>query len=245
VSDNAFSFRWGVPALDGGFTDIPNLFLDYYTQAGVNRNEFLVIIHLARYQYNSRGSESRPSLDTVASQLDYTTRNLRKIFSGLEKRGLLKRNYRQGMTTIYDFSGFSRKLIEVARRAGEELDDRGEPQDRGTPEPQAPPPRNCRTSEEEKQEEHINNNGAGALNPERDRILELLRDFGIAEGVAEKLADSDNCSYDRVQAWIHYARTATGVNNPQGLVVDSLRNGYLPPEIPVSRASIPSGGEFS
>jgi DNA-binding MarR family transcriptional regulator len=109
-----FSFRWGIPLLDGGHTDIPNFMLDNYAQAGVSRSEFLTIIHLARYQYESRDAECRPSVATVAEQMGYSVRGLQKVLAGLEKRGLLARRPRAGRTTIYDFTGFSRAVLEVS-----------------------------------------------------------------------------------------------------------------------------------
>jgi hypothetical protein len=166
MSENSFSFRWGIPILDGGFTDVPNLFFDNYTRAGVKREEFLVILHLARYQYEMPDSESRPSVKTVAHQLGYSVRNVRKIFEKLEQRGFLKRHYRPGQTTVYDFRGFCRKVLDVGQ--GEEPQDTPEPedspelQDRGTPEPQDLPPRNWGTPEQQiqKQERENNNNTA-------------------------------------------------------------------------------------
>jgi len=133
--DDTFSFRWGIPILDGGHTDIPNFFLDSYAAAGVTRQEFLVIIHLARYQYNMPESECRPSIGTVSRQLGYTKRALQKLLASLEERGLLERRYRSGETTVYDFSGFSRLMLESSTGGGE-LQFRGEPQFTTTHEPQ-------------------------------------------------------------------------------------------------------------
>jgi hypothetical protein len=113
--DEVFSFRWGIPFLDGGRTDIPNFMLDTYTQAGVSRSEFLAIVHLTRYQYESRDAECRPGVATVAEQMGYSVRGLQKILAGLEKRKLLVRLFRPGETTLYDFSGFSRTVLELSK----------------------------------------------------------------------------------------------------------------------------------
>jgi hypothetical protein len=118
MADESFSFRWGIPLLDDGHTTIPNFMLDNYAQVGVSRAEFLTIVHLARYQYESRDAECKPSVATVARQMGYTRRGLRKLLAGLEERGLLARHFRSGETTIYDFSGFSRAVLELS--TGEE-----------------------------------------------------------------------------------------------------------------------------
>ena len=118
--DDTFSFRWGIPLLDKGRTDIPNFILDHYTEAGVSRVEFIAIIHLARYQFESPESECRPSVTTVAKQMGLTVRRLQQIFAGLEKRGLLIRHYRCGQTTVYDFGNFSRAMLAFELSTGDE-----------------------------------------------------------------------------------------------------------------------------
>jgi hypothetical protein len=158
MADEVFSFRWGIPILDGGSTHLPNFILDNYTAAGVTRSEFLAIVHLARYQYEKAGSECRPSLGTVAEKMGYTRRALRKVLAGLEERDLLRRHYRKGDTTVYDFSGFSRAVMGVWLSTGEEPQDlpkklREERQDLGGEELGDLGGRNPRTHKEEHEEE--------------------------------------------------------------------------------------------
>jgi len=90
--------------------------LDNYAQAGVSRSEFLTIVHLARYQYESRSAECRPGVATVARQMGYSVRGLQKVLAGLEERGLLARRFRPGETTVYDFSGFSRAVLKLSTK---------------------------------------------------------------------------------------------------------------------------------
>lgn len=110
MKDEKFSFRWGIPLLDGGTTFVPNFFFDTYIKIGVTRNEFLVILHLARYQYEMPNSECRPSVGTIATQMDYSCRGLQMILASLEEKGLLIKHFRTGQPTLYDFSGFSKKI---------------------------------------------------------------------------------------------------------------------------------------
>lgn len=158
MADEGFSFRWGIPILDDGSTHIPNFILDNYTAAGVTRSEFLAIVHLARYQYESADGECRPSVGTVARQMGYTRRAMRKILAGLEERGLLERHYRTGDTTVYDFTGFSRAVMAVWLSTGEEQADlpnklREERQDPGGEELGDRGDRNGQTPKEEHEEE--------------------------------------------------------------------------------------------
>jgi hypothetical protein len=243
VSDNTFSYRWGIDILDRGFTAIPNLFLDHYAEAGVKRAEFLTIVHLARYQYERPDSECRPSVETVARQMGYTVRGLRKILARLEERGLLVRRYRPGKTTIYDFSGLSQALLGVADRKGEGPGDTPERRFRGTPEHQFRPPRNASSAEQQqKQEEDTNNTGAGVPLQKQEDSVALLTEFGITSSVARDLAQ--RCLPEHIRAWIRYAQNAQGVKNPQGLVVDALKAGSPPPAIPGASAAGAPGGVF-
>ena len=230
-----FSFRWGIDILDGGFTDIPNFLLDHYASVGVKPREFMVIIHLARYQYERPDSESRPSLQTVARQMGYTVRNLRKILARLEERGLLARQYRPGKTTIYDFSGFSRRVLDAARQGETELQD--------TPEPQFRPPRNWGSAEQQQGKQNPNNNtdGVGDFS-EGENVVALLTALGVTPSVARDLAQS--CSPDHIQGWISYAQSTSGVHNPPGFVIDALRKGDPPPSLPAALAPEAPGGVF-
>lgn len=108
-----FSFRWGVALLDQGFVQVPDCFLDTYTAAGITGTEFLLILHLARYRWERAGSEAWPAIKTIARQMGLTSRTVRRLLSGLEDRGLLKRWLRAGKTTIYDVGGFSRTLLRL------------------------------------------------------------------------------------------------------------------------------------
>jgi hypothetical protein len=128
------------------------VFFRHYAQAGVARHEFLLVLHLASYKYESKSGECRPSLATVAREMGYSgERGLQKTLGDLEERGLLRRHYRQGKTTIYDFSGFSRAVLAAARRTAQD-----EPED--TPELQYTPPPNSSTPEEQEEKKKTKNN---------------------------------------------------------------------------------------
>jgi len=124
VNKDTFSFRWGIHLLDGGSTQIPNFILDNYTAAGASRAEFLVIIHLARFQFESERGECRPSVATVAQAMGYSERGLQKVLAKMtmpvKKNGvqvrpaLLVKRYRPGRSTVYDFTPFSKRVLEVA-----------------------------------------------------------------------------------------------------------------------------------
>jgi len=118
MSEN-ISFRWGIPLLDEGITQIPNYFFDVYSEAGIKRHEFLLVLHLSRYKYERQGSIACPAMRTLSEQMGYkTSRALQQVLADLEARGLLQRHYRDGKSTIYDFSGFSELMRQTKQLGG-------------------------------------------------------------------------------------------------------------------------------
>jgi len=112
-----FDFRWGVPLLDDppGYAKVYEFMLDHYAEAGVTRAEFLCIVHLARYHYNSERGESRPSLETIAKQMGYGHKNsVWRLVQSLENKGMLAVTRRSGFTSIYDAGPFARHMMILA-----------------------------------------------------------------------------------------------------------------------------------
>ena len=69
AQDRAFSSRWGISTPRHSYVRVPNYFFDCYAEAGVTGTEFLLILHLARYQFEKPGSRCCPSVETVARQM--------------------------------------------------------------------------------------------------------------------------------------------------------------------------------
>lgn len=230
MSDQPFSFRWGIHLLDLGDTRVPNFFFDRYHEAGVTRTQFLTILHLARYQYETAGSQCRPSVPTVARQMGYTVRGLQKVLAAMEKRGLLKRRYRASLPTIYDFTGFSYAVLhaELAARNNPPsvidtqlqflLDLDGEPQFTPDGEPQFTMMVNPSSPKEEKKEEQTRNDGDDDHSKQEHLIA--LTDFGVDSTVAQKLANRRTLPH--ILAWIAHAKRSTNLRDPVGLVVRRL-----------------------
>lgn len=213
MGDQSFSFRWGIPLLDKGDTRIPNFFFDHYTAAGISRTEFLTVLHLARYQFESAGSECRPSVRTVAQQMGYTRRGLQNILARLEKRGLLKRYYRNGLTTIYDFSGLSKAILLLNLRQ------RGEPQFIGGGEPQFMGGVNP-SSPEEEQEEEQGRSGGGGDQSQADKAFLALTFLAVSTTVAHKLAKERDPA--QILAWVEYTKNANGLRDPAAFIARRL-----------------------
>jgi len=119
MGDQHFSFRWGVPVLDAGYTTIPNAILRNWHKTPINGNEFLVILHLASYHYESERGEARPGVNTVANECKISERQMQRRLATLEEKGMLARRFRKGDTTVYDVSGFSSLCLQEAAQGGD------------------------------------------------------------------------------------------------------------------------------
>ncbi len=116
MSNQGFDFRWGVPLLDNqpGFAKVYEFMLDHYAEV-VTRDEFLCIIHLARYHYNSERGESRPALATIAKQMGYGHKNsVYLLVSSLENKGMLAVTRRSGFTSVYNAAPFTLHMMALA-----------------------------------------------------------------------------------------------------------------------------------
>jgi len=106
MTDEKVSARWGRPGWDEEFTQIPNKAFRYYTEAGLSRTEFLVVLHLASYKYESPGAQCKPAISTVAREMGLSARHVRRVLDELESRELLTKTHRDGDTNLYEFGGF-------------------------------------------------------------------------------------------------------------------------------------------
>lgn len=110
-----FDFRWGIPVLDDkGYTHIYGFMLRNYHRIGVTRNEFLFIVHLSGFKYDTEHGEAHPSLKTIAALMGYAKDDsVRELVASLEKKGMLTVQRNEGFTSTYDFGGFSKACIDA------------------------------------------------------------------------------------------------------------------------------------
>lgn len=115
MAGERFSFRWGIPWLDTGFLQVPNFFFDRYLEVGLTRPEFLFVLHLARYKFDSQRGVAKPSLGKVGQQMGYSRRQVRRIVRSLEDKKWLVVTERPGKASEYNFEALARALL---RRGG-------------------------------------------------------------------------------------------------------------------------------
>jgi hypothetical protein len=119
ANDDHISFRWGIPWLDRDYMQIPTAFFRFYHQVGLTRAEFLFVLHLASYKFESREGQSRPSLTTIAGEMGISVRTAQRLRAHLEEGGLLQVFYQRGKPSIYSFHLLARALLE-AEKQGEQ-----------------------------------------------------------------------------------------------------------------------------
>lgn len=123
VSPDKYSFRWGVPELDGGGgVYVSGWMLRNYAEAGIKPVEFLTVIHVSAYHYESERGRARPSLATIARQMGFAHKNsVYRILKGLadpQRAGgpLLDIIQRPGLPCEYNAHRFARRLMEIEQR---------------------------------------------------------------------------------------------------------------------------------
>lgn len=115
MSDQGFSFRWGIPSLDraGGGLYVFGFMLRNYARL-VTRSEFLLILHFASFHFESEHGESRPSAETIRKLMGY--RNVDSVYQltrTLKEKGMLKIKNRPGKTSIVDGAGFANASMKL------------------------------------------------------------------------------------------------------------------------------------
>ena len=122
-------YRWGAQSdVSPGATIIPNWMLDHAVpmlrarglSSRMAKSLWLVVIHLARYCYESPEGRSEPAVETIAKQIGVNTRQCQYYFKRLETMGLLERKMYQGkhLTAIYDYTAFSLAVLALAEGTG-------------------------------------------------------------------------------------------------------------------------------
>ena len=237
MEDHRIDYRWGIPALDSGFTTIPNFIIRHYAELGVTRSEFTFIVHLASYKFDSPKGQASPALQTIASQMGLKLRQARYIRASLEKKGFLKVTERSGRTSVYDFQGLALACLELENAGGDDA-----PRQKNASPPRqknASPPRQSTAYEEQEQQEQEKQqqpvvvvSSTNCSDPEG-----RLRELGVGDGMAARLVREHG--EERVSDVLaHLKRSAGPIKNPSGWVISALKTGYaLSEPIAASAAS--------
>ena len=229
MEDHRIDYRWGIPALDSGFTTIPNFIIRHYAELGVSPTEFTLIVHLASYKYDSPRGQARPALSTIARQMGRSTRQIFRVCASLERKGFLKVTPRNGQTSVYDFQGLALACLEL---------ENAEEDDAPLRKTADPPLHSTAYEEQEQQEQEEQQQPVVVVSLKNCSDPEgRLRELGVGDGMAARLVREHG--EERVSDVLaHLKRSAGPIKNPSGWVISALKTGYaLSEPIAASAAS--------
>jgi DNA-binding transcriptional MocR family regulator len=108
----SFAEKWSSKILEPGYTQIPNLLIMYQKDLGITTTQFVVIVHCLRFKWGE--ADPFPSAVTIAAEIGLSPSTVRTAYRVLEEQGLLRRNFRTGSTTRYDWGPLARRLEALA-----------------------------------------------------------------------------------------------------------------------------------
>lgn len=110
---HTFSDKWSYRLQSDGFTAIPNTLIKNQARLGITDPEMVVIVSLASFKWNRQ--MPYPSVATLSGFTGKTTGAVRNNLRNLEKKGLIKRIYRENQTNKYDLSPLINVLDSYAQ----------------------------------------------------------------------------------------------------------------------------------
>jgi DNA-binding transcriptional regulator YhcF (GntR family) len=113
MTKKRFAKKWSPAIAENGFTQVPNLLLQYTGYLGLTFPELVLLIELIVY-FNYTGKHPWPSASTLATALGTSVNTVRRNLRALEHKSFLTREYRTGLSNVYDLSLTIAKLNEIA-----------------------------------------------------------------------------------------------------------------------------------
>lgn len=109
----AFSDKWSHRLQSDGFTTIPNTLIKSQARLGITDPEMVVLVALVSFKWNRQ--MPYPSVATLSSFTGKTTGAVRNNLRNLEKKGLIRRVFRESQTNKYDLSPLIKVLDSYAQ----------------------------------------------------------------------------------------------------------------------------------
>lgn len=108
-----FSNKWSYRLQSDGYTPIPNTLIKNQAKLGITDAEMVVIISLASFKWDRQ--MPYPSVATLCSFTGKTSGAVRNNLRNLERKGFIKRVYRENQTNKYDLSPLIQILNSYAQ----------------------------------------------------------------------------------------------------------------------------------
>lgn len=117
MNQNKYSFtnKWHPEFKPWGFTAIPNLLIIHQRTLKITNGELVVLLNLNKFKWDDR--DPFPSAQTLSKNTGMSVSSIRKHIRSLEKKKLVKRNFRKSQTNEYSLNQLNKKLLDIASNA--------------------------------------------------------------------------------------------------------------------------------
>lgn len=105
--DRSVKSRW-TPKLAKRFCPVASVFLERYSELGLNSSDAMLVVHLFDYKWDERNPY--PSVDALSKRMDLKPRTIRAQLKKLEDLNLVKRVRHTGRRNQYDLTGLFENL---------------------------------------------------------------------------------------------------------------------------------------
>ena len=112
-TDYGFASKWTLLIAKSGYTALPNLLIQHQADLGITPSEMAVVIGLLAKKWSK--SNPYPSVKTLSRQSGLAANTVRNQLRRLERKGLIKRKFRQGTSSEYDFAPMVERLKSYAQ----------------------------------------------------------------------------------------------------------------------------------
>jgi len=120
---------WGVPILDAGFTNLPNLLIRNYTRVGLTHAEFCLVNIILTFKHDTK--DPHPSQETIARiffgdkyEKGKSERAVRKHLKNIEDKELMlvgfKNNEKGRSSCVYNFKPLIDAVLKLAEGSQKE-----------------------------------------------------------------------------------------------------------------------------
>lgn len=111
--------KWGKPAIDAGFTALPDMIFRRQKALKLKHLDILILLHLASYWWKPK-ENPWPAKSTLADDLDVDPRTVQRSIKGMEDLGYIKRIERRAaqgdnLSNEYDLSGLVKAVTKLAQ----------------------------------------------------------------------------------------------------------------------------------
>jgi hypothetical protein len=110
--DYSLESKWSSAIMKHGYVVVPNLLILHRDELNISNPEFLLLICIESFRWTKESAW--PSIKAISRRAGLSPRQTRTHISSLEKKGLIKRNYRTHGTTVYSVEPLIDRLDRMA-----------------------------------------------------------------------------------------------------------------------------------